>query len=121
MRHIRFLEISMKFDLFLLIFSTLLLIPSLSNAECGTEHCVDVYIEQIYVRDTGKNLILTSGTESQLDCSGPGDWLEIADTENKKDLLSVLMAAMIAKKRTRIVVKGAGELCDIRHVEVNSE
>jgi hypothetical protein len=92
-------------------------------SDCGGTSCDDVVIEQVYVRAAGPHLVQTSGNESLLSSSCAaegGKWIEIGDTENKKDLLSVLLVAQTTQVSTRIRITAApGAPCRISHVELN--
>lgn len=59
------------------------LIPATAWAECNNTGCWNVYVDQIYVRASGNNLIQTSGNETLLNCTADsGIFLEINNTGN---------------------------------------
>lgn len=90
---------------------------------CTSGYCADVYVDQLYIRGSGKNLIQTSGDETKLNCmADSGVFIEIPDTANKKDILSVLLAAQTSGKKVLVrISENPSAACSISYITLNKK
>jgi hypothetical protein len=100
---------------------TLSLLSSTAIADCLTNICTDVYVQQIYIRSGGENLIQTSGDETKLTCQADSNiFLSIPQDGNQKDMLSVLLAAQMANKKVSIRLGNTGS-CKVAYMYINRQ
>lgn len=97
-----------------------ILISNTSWAACAGIACSDVYIEQLYIRSSGPNLVQTSGDETALNCTPDSDvFLEIQESANEKEILSVLLSAQMADKKATLRIIDNSPRCEIMYITLN--
>jgi hypothetical protein len=99
-----------------------LLVAFASAADCASNMCSDVYVDQIYVEGVIDNWIRTSGTETSLSVCTPDSgvylWLDGAAAQ-KKEVLALLMMAYAMDKPVSIKVTNGARGCHISYVFIN--
>ena len=91
---------------------------SSASAACTTNGCFNVEVETVYITGTGTIHIGTSGDESKLDCTSPGNhYAVLGNTDpGKNSMYSALLTAKTTKKKVGIrIVNGSGN-CKIDYV-----
>ncbi len=90
-----------------------------SFAGCASTACTDVAIENLYIRASGDILVITSGDESQLTCSGTdGTYFTLDNnTENSDKIYAALIAAQTANKKIQINTTQGSNGCVINRIE----
>lgn len=106
-----------KFVLLILVIS----VTNVASADCASNGCWDVYIEQLYIRNSGKNLIQTSGDETKLNCNADsGKFLELPLSGNNKEMLSALLAAQMANKKVGLrIIENSN--CEVAYITLNQQ
>lgn len=90
-----------------------------SYAGCASTACTDVAIENLYIRASGGILVLTSGDESQLTCSGTdGTYFTLdANSANSDKIYAALLAAQTTNKKVQINTVNGSDGCVINRIE----
>ncbi len=105
----------------ILIFIGMCCSASYSWSDCSGVSCTDVYVEELYIRQSGKNLVKTTGDETKLSCNpDSGVYLEVPETSNKNDMMSVLLAAQMADKKVRFRILENSN-CEILYLTLKRE
>lgn len=95
------------------------MISAAAFADCGTYACTNVKIEKLYVTATTNILVMTSGNEANLNCTGTsGKYVRLnLDNKNGALIYSTLLAARTADNFVKIVIVDGSDKCDISRVE----
>lgn len=119
MYFIRKLNVINKRFYFLLFIIFAVFNSAYSFAECASTSCVGVVIENLYIRANGSILVITSGDESQLTCSGTDGTYFTLDTSstNSNLIYSALLAAQTANKQIQINTSKDSVGCVISRIE----
>ena len=91
---------------------------SSAYAGCTANGCFDVEVETIYITGSGTIHIGTSGDESALDCTSPGNhYAVLGNTDaGKNSMYSALLTAKTTKQKVSIrIVNGSGN-CKIAYI-----
>ncbi len=89
-----------------------------ANAACTANGCFAVTVETVYITGTGTIHIGTSGDESTLDCTSPGNhYAVLGNTDpGKNSMYSALLTAKTTKQKVDIrIVNGSGN-CKIAYI-----
>lgn len=98
-------------------------IPFMLSAEvmanCAGTYCANVKVENLYTTTTGNILLMTSGDESKLTCSGTdGSYVTLnTDDRNSDKVFSILLAAKTADKAVGVRITANSGGCEIQRVE----
>ena len=92
-----------------------------SYAACAGTVCGQVDVQRLYITDTGTIYIGTSGVETALNCTAPGDqYLSIRDADvGKNALYSMLLTAQTTKRKIDIGIEAGSADCHVLAIVVN--
>jgi hypothetical protein len=90
-------------------------------ADCYTDRCTSVYVDELYVEATGGLWLQTSGTESSLTCAvNSGVWLRLEPTAaGFKYIYGTLLAAQLAERTVTVRIDSGSNPCSISYVVVS--
>jgi hypothetical protein len=90
-------------------------------AECITQGCWDVYVDEIYPEALGGAWIQTSGDESLANCTVSGNtFLRLDNTmAGYKEMYATLLAAQLAEKKVSVRIAEGSNPCKIWYVTMN--
>ncbi len=90
------------------------------QADCSSLGCQNVAVENLYVTATSSTLVMTSGDESQLNCSGTdGRYVTLNVNDPQHELIySALLTAMAMQKNIQVNIVPGSVGCTIQRVEL---
>ena len=97
-----------------------LLIAGAAYAECSTQGCSDVYVNELYMTHTAGFYIQTSGTETLAGCTpDSGVFLYVPGAlPRMKELYATLLAAQLAEKKVFIRILEGSNPCTVEYVRL---
>jgi hypothetical protein len=107
------------------ICNILLILPVMSYAECGSNFCENVKIQEMQVTYDGIVWIQTTGTETNLqNCVPQGGsitpFIKVdANTSGGKNLYSALLSAQARDKSFLVRTRDGVSPCEIHYISVN--
>lgn len=101
---------------------TLILLSSYSTqvfSACTAGTCSNVTIENLYITAAGNTLVITSGDESILNCTGTdGKYMTLVTADsNSKAVFAALLAARTSDKPVSLRVNEGSTGCTVQRVE----
>jgi hypothetical protein len=97
-----------------------ILLATAAAAECTSQGCFEVYVEELYPTAEGGVWVKTSGDETLANCTANSNvFLRLNVTAGYKDIYATLLAAQIADKRVNIRVAEGTNPCTIAYVTLN--
>lgn len=102
------------------ISAALLLLPVISQAECGGNYCENVKVQEMQVSFDGLVWIKTTGTAANIqNCVSQNGFLKVdANTNGGKNLYSALLSAQARDKPIFVKTKDGASPCEIHFVSV---
>lgn len=102
----------------ILTLATLVGMTSSIYAGCTSDKCTDVDITRMFMTSYGSIVIGTSGDESKLNCTAPGNAnVTLRNTDvGKNAIYSYLLTAKTTKSKVTIRIVEGSNGCDIGYV-----
>lgn len=87
---------------------------------CSANGCYNVTVDLLYIADNGDIYIGTSGDESLLECTSPGDYLLTINTSvpSKNAMYSALLTAQTTNKKVFIRAHNSSPVCEIAYIKL---
>jgi hypothetical protein len=88
-----------------------------ANASCGSTGCYNIDIAKLYVASNGNIYIGTSGDESKLGCTSPGNTLVTIPNAHpgKNAIYSLLLTAKTTKQKLTIRTVDGSANCEVAY------
>ena len=89
-------------------------------ADCNATSCTAIFVDRLYVDDSGLIYIHTSGSEANLTCNAPNNYLAISPTNaGKKDMMAMLLSSQVSNKKVNIRLKDGVTNCEVAYIYIN--
>lgn len=106
-----------------LVFSAFMLFASFAFSDCSDIRCSGVIVDRIYINDSGRVRIGTSGDEKLLSCTpSGGKYIWIPKSENESLIVSSFMVAQATGRSVMVRVKDTSEYsdCELNYMTLDS-
>jgi hypothetical protein len=115
-----------RYEMNKLLSITLILLSFYSTqafSVCTARSCSNVTIDNLYITTTGNTLVITSGDEANLNCTGTdGKYMTLVTTDsNSKAVFAALLAARTTDKPVSLRVNEGSVGCTVQRIEYGKD
>ncbi len=107
----------------IIVIAILNVISFVASADCSGEICSDVYVDRLYIQESGNIFIATSGVETALTCAATaGVYVTLpSSADGASEIYSALLTAQTANKTVSVRVDGSIAGCPIIYITLDRQ